>query len=90
MSEIRVDPQFLANRASRLRRVARDLENYTRHARSNLSSAPSVANAYDELGERWDHSRGKLAKELDALAQAFDAARDAFVELDRSLADQLS
>ena len=89
MTEIRVDPQFLTNFESHVRRVARDLQNYTRHGGCNLSSAPTVANAYGELGGRWDHSRGKLAKELYAFADAINTAREAFVEVDRSHADQL-
>ncbi|MCY4425255.1 MAG: hypothetical protein OXC06_19505 [Acidimicrobiaceae bacterium] len=89
MSEIRVDPQFLTNLASRARRAATDLENYTRHGGCHLDSAPSVESAYRELGGRWDHSRGKLVKELNALGDAISTAREAFVVADRSSADQL-
>lgn len=90
MSEIRVDPQFLINLSSRARRVARDLENYTHHGGCNLNSAPTVARAYAELGKRWDFNRGKLVKGLDALADSFDAAREALLEADRSAANELS
>lgn len=90
MSEIRVDPQFLINLSARVRRVARDLENYTHHGGCNLNSAPSVADAYAELGKRWDFNRGKLVKGLDALADSFDETREAILGADRSVANELS
>ncbi len=90
MSEIRVDPRFLVNLSARARRVARDVKNYTHYGGCNLNSAPSVARAYAELGKRWDFNRGKLVKGLDALADSFDAAREALMEADRSVANELS
>ena len=49
-----------------------------------------MADAYRDLGNKWDHRRNKLATSLDGLADAFVAARNAFVEADESLADELS
>ena len=90
MSEIRVDPQLLLNLAVRVRQVARNLENYTHHGGCNLNSAPTVARAYAELGKRWDFNRGKLVKGLDALADSLNETREALLEADRSMANELS
>ncbi len=86
MTEIRVDPQFLANLSTRIDGIATYLDLYTRYGECNLSSAPTVADAYAYLGTRWDHNRGKLIKELRALADAIDSSREALVEADRSSA----
>ena len=88
-STIKVDPQFLANLATRIRRVSTDLRQYSSHAACNLDSAPPVANAYRDLGGRWDHNRGRLADTLDELAEAFRSARQAFMDADREMAEQL-
>lgn len=89
MSEIRVDPQFLINLASRVRRVANDLQQYATYGGTNLSSAPPVSDAYNSLDKDWNFNRDKLVKELDALAAGFDAAQQALVEADRDTANQL-
>ena len=89
MSEIRVDPQFLINLASRVRGVANDLQQYATYGGSNLSSAPPVRDAYTSLDRDWNFNRDKLVKELDALAAGFDAARQALIEADRDTANQL-
>lgn len=90
MSEIRVDPQFLVNLSARIDGIATSLDGYTRHGACDLSSAPTVAGAYAKLGKRWDHNRGKLVKELRALADAINASRQALVEADSSSAKLLT
>lgn len=89
MTTIRVDPKFLANLASSLGRVARDLRQHSNYGSNRLSSAPKVASAYGELGMKWDERREELAKNLDGLAAGFIEARDAFVQADKELADSL-
>lgn len=86
MMEIRVDPQFMFNLASRVDRVASDLERYSRYGACNLSSAPRVAQAYASLGKDWDHKRKGLAKELRALADAIRQSREALIKADRDSA----
>jgi len=86
---IRVDPQFLINLSRRLNRVASDLRRHSAHAMSGLASAPPVEDAYNGLSGRWDFNRGRLANSLDDLAEAFQAARQAFVEADQDMASQL-
>lgn len=89
MTTIKVDPKFLENLAGRLERVAGDLRQYSCHGSNRLSSAPKVADAYAELGGKWDERREKLAKNLDGLADAFISAKSQFVQTDKELADSL-
>lgn len=86
---IKVDPQFLTNLALRIRRISTDLRQYSAHATCNLDSAPPVANAYKDLGSRWDFNRNRLANTLNGLADSFQSARQAFMDADREMADEL-
>lgn len=54
-----------------------------------MDSAPKVADAYRDLGNKWDHKRNRLADSLNGLADAFIAARNEFVQADESLADSI-
>ena len=90
MTEIRVDPQFLANRSRRLRKVAEDLRQYTAYGRCNLSSATRVAQAYAGLNDDWDFNREALVRSLNDLADGFDKARDSFTSADQQLAEALT
>ena len=89
MTTIKVDPGFITNLADRLRRAANDLRRYSNHGSNRLDSAPKVADAYVELGRRWDHRRNQLADNLNGLADALIATRDEMVEVDKELGDSL-
>lgn len=86
---IRVDPQFLTNLAVRIRRVASELRQHSAHASCGLASAPPVEDAYSDLNGRWNHNRGRLADSLVGLAEAVQTTRQAFMDADRDMADQL-
>jgi len=88
-SEIIVGCQYLNNLASKLRRTADDLRDFTHLPRCNLASAPKVGGAYDHLSGKWDERRGKLAEALETIACGFDKASEEFARVDSELAGKL-
>ena len=90
MSQIRIDPQFVANLATRIQRTSSELRSLSSRGTCRLTSAPTVANAYDDLGEKWDYRRDQLAGALDELAGNLIKAKNTFQASDAQLAADLS
>lgn len=89
MSEIRVDPQFLENLASRLESASRSLRGYSCLDSGRLACTPELDRAYEDLGNKWDEKRNGLAESLDALASGFITTAQSFETADREMGDKL-
>ena len=89
MAEIRVDPQFLVNLANRIQQAADELRSFSSRGESNLASAPEVAEAYRNFGQKWDQRRNELADALAHLADSFLETRNKFMATDSALAADL-
>jgi hypothetical protein len=87
--EIVVGSQYLRNLAGSTRRTADDLRTFASLTACRLTSAPEVERAYEELSNKWDERREKLAKALETIASSFDTAREEFEKVDSDLASKL-
>ena len=92
MSEIIVNSLYLRNLAWQVRQFAAQLRstNMTRGFEQGLCRSPEVWAEFQNLDERWDERRDRIAALLEELASGFENTRESFEQADAELAQGLA
>lgn len=86
---IRVDTEALDQLVRSIRKASMHLGSGASVPRCDLSRAPEVQSAWNELSTRWDENQRKIAGDLDVVANALEAICGSFRSWDADRAASL-